>query len=690
MSKTIKHLIIFLISFVLLTTEVVSQDYRSQKRILQKKTMSAYRLNDYHSARDYCIKWLETDPGNEKALVLLAEFYYNTRDYINTINTIQKLSTETKKKNPQVLYYFAMSHKIAGKYQEAIIALKSLRKKHRKLNIRKISRNQVNTEIEGCYLALALKDTLTNIIIKPLQGDVNTGYIEFSPILINDSTLVYGSTDLDSITVVETNQYPISYRKFQLAKKNQEIWIKDSIPDAPYYNNSSFDTGRGTYSPDGKRFYFVRTELNKFGVPISHLWFTRQKQDLWLNPIKLEHKINSNRYNSSYPCIGTCYDKDLEVVYFSSDRSGSAGKMDIWYFIYNKKTNIYSPPQNAGVYINTEGNEMPCYYDLTSHQLYFASTGWPGLGGFDIFVSAGDLVNWQFPKNIGLPVNSSYDDLDYFVNDVGTHGLVVSNRPQNLNSNSTCCDDIFEFSKSQTERILVSGKLLKKDIFNNMSFKNQLNKIPQIELSGRSLSIYMVNDSSSLVYIKEAFTNDSGEFEFWAETDKVYEVQVNDSSVFNQKFHLSTIDYKPGSDMVLEPVLFKSAPVQPITVDNIYYQFNQTKLSEESKRAIDSTLLRLLMKHPEIIVEIRSHTDDIGDSKTNLNLSEKRAKNVLKYLVEKGINESRLRAKGFGESEPVAPNQLPDGKDNPEGRQKNRRTEFKIIGLDITHENDEN
>ena len=119
---------------------------------------------------------------------------------------------------------------------------------------------------------------------------------------------------------------------------------------------------------------------------------------------------------------------------------------------------------------------------------------------------------------------------------------------------------------------------------------------------------------------------------------------------------------------------------KPVVLEDILYEFNKTELTESAKQALDTTLLVMLNEAPEFVVEIGAHTDSIGSVEYNADLSQQRAESVVKYLISKGIDSERLVAKGYGATNPVAPNFMPDGSDNPEGRKKNRRTEFRIIG----------
>ena len=149
---------------------------------------------------------------------------------------------------------------------------------------------------------------------------------------------------------------------------------------------------------------------------------------------------------------------------------------------------------------------------------------------------------------------------------------------------------------------------------------------------------------------------------------------------FDSKNYLSTDFFNFSDTIEMPPTWVNVLSDKPIVLKNIYYDFNSANLTQKDKNVIDTTLLVLLREAPEFIIEIGAHTDSIGDTEYNLKLSQERAENVVKYLVQKGIPTQRLVSKGYGASKPVAPNFNTDGTDNAEGREKNRRTEFRIVG----------
>ncbi len=179
----------------------------------------------------------------------------------------------------------------------------------------------------------------------------------------------------------------------------------------------------------------------------------------WSEPVMLDEKINNPKYTSTMPSVGTESQKGNDVLYFvSNNPKKGKGKFDIWYTVYYKNKKTYSAPRNAGSKINTKGNELSPYYDNETHSLYFSSDGLPGIGGFDVFRAVGDLNKYSPSENMGLPINSSVDDIYYSESKNRGEGFIISNRiGGNFLKNETCCDDIYSFKRIEYIKLALEG-----------------------------------------------------------------------------------------------------------------------------------------------------------------------------------------------------------------------------------------
>jgi outer membrane protein OmpA-like peptidoglycan-associated protein len=200
-------------------------------------------------------------------------------------------------------------------------------------------------------------------------------------------------------------------------------------------------------------------------------------------------------------------------------------------------------------------------------------------------------------------------------------------------------------------------------------------------LEGAKIALYMQDkETDEYVFMDRYTTAKDGNYYFNLQPDQEYEFKMEGFQYFDEQMFLSTQFFNFSDTIEMPPTWVNVLTDKPIVLADIYYEFNSAELSGRAKSILDTTLLILLKEAPEFIVEIGSHTDSIGEAQYNLELSHERATSVVNYLISKGIPTERLIAKGYGALQPVAPNYKPDGSDNPEGREKNRRTEFRIVG----------
>jgi outer membrane protein OmpA-like peptidoglycan-associated protein len=222
-----------------------------------------------------------------------------------------------------------------------------------------------------------------------------------------------------------------------------------------------------------------------------------------------------------------------------------------------------------------------------------------------------------------------------------------------------------------------SGKLKKNmDQSQLIALKNTIKPLDKAVVS-----LYMIDkDTKEKIFIDRDTTGANGAYKFDLMPDREYRLEMEGFQYFNEQVNISTSGIDFTYNIEMPPIWVSILNDKPIVLSNVYYEFNKSDLTPSAKQDIDSTLYELMEKATDIIVEVSAHTDSIGNFEYNKKLSQDRADNVVKYLETKGIASKRLIAKGYGAERPVAPNSNPDGTDNPEGREKNRRTEFRVIG----------
>jgi outer membrane protein OmpA-like peptidoglycan-associated protein/tetratricopeptide (TPR) repeat protein len=656
---------------------------------LNKFGRNAERAGDYLTAIYFYERYREFKPNNNELNFELANLHRQVRNYEKAKELYLKVVEESSDKYPLSRLYYAQMLKSTGQYDEAIVQFDKFKKGSKTTKDFSQYSKIIKNEVDGCDSAKKIIEHSLNLTVGSLNSTINGAHIELSPIPISDTVFMYASLRADSLVFFtgENADTAIPVRQFYYARKSNLDWIGGQNVPKPI-NIPGVETGNGTLSRDGSRFYFTRCFKNWQGKSICGIYLSQKSGQGWTEPVKLPPLINDPNFTSTQPALGRTAQSNSEILYFVSDRPEGRGGLDIWYTIWNEKKQLYSKPENLGSKINTSGDEMTPFYDMRIRTLYFSSTGLTGIGGLDIFSALGERREWSNIENVGYPLNTSYDDLYFTISKSGEYGFLVSNRPGiNSASNETCCDDIYYYRWNDFIRIGVTGviypfekdKYGRKRDLSNFDFMNPPDSI--IPLNKAIIALYMLDkENKQYIFMDRDTTGKNGIFYFDLLPNQEYEFKMEGFQYFDSKNYLST-DFFDFSDIIeMPPTWVNVLSDKPVVLENIYYDFKSAELNQRAKNVLDTTLLVMLKEAPEFVAEIGAHTDSIGDTKYNIELSQARANNVVNYLISKGISSKRLVPKGYGAQRPVAPNYNPDGSDNPEGRDKNRRTEFRIIG----------
>ena len=626
---------------------------------------NALRLGDTYTALFYYEEWSRRNPENIDVAFDVAELYRTTRNYSVAEICYQKIADGNAEQYPLSLFHLARVQMSQEKYVEA---------KDNLLKFKKVAngvkdpayKKLLKTDLLSCDFAISLKDSNATTVVEHLDTSINQPHIEFSPILFDENTMVYGSLKDNGVNYYKVELHDsmtIPLRKFYVAKKENEKWVAKGEFEGPF-NKEGIHVGNGALSQDGNRFYFTLCQKNWQNKMICQLYLSEKTNGNWQEPVIMNEEINMPNYTTTQPAIGRESKNNQEVIYFVSDRPSGRGGLDVWYTEYNSRKKNYKSPKNAGSRINTAGTEVTPFYDNSTHQLYFSSDGGIGIGGLDVFSIAGEKSKWEEPKNLKQAINSPADDIDFTLSNDHKGGFLVSNRKGGVALlNETCCDDIYEFKFTEYININLIGRVLdSSDCVTNYH-----------------LNLYINNKETNEKYLVGQFQPGNCDFDVKLESGFDYTVEVKKEGYLNGSVDVSTTDIKKTT--TLETVInLVKIPEKPMVLVGILYEFDSPNLTPEAKIAIDTSLYVILKQNPDIIIQISSHTDSKGADNYNMTLSHKRAQSVVRYLVLNGINEKRLRYQGYGETMPIALNENPDGSDNPEGRALNRRTDFQIIG----------
>ena len=315
----------------------------------------------------------------------------------------------------------------------------------------------------------------------------------------------------------------------------------------------------------------------------------------------------------------------------------------------------WGEPVNMGENINTEGFDQSPFIHPDNKTLYFSSTGWPGMGGYDIFLARKTSDStWSKPVNLGYPINTHNAEQGLIVNPSADMAYFSSNRLSGKGQ------DIFAFKLYMDARptrvSYMKGKVYDAETAHPLEAKFELIDLETSRTvissssdpgSGEFLVVIPVDADYALNVSRPSYLFHSENFSF----DKVYER--------NRPFFM---------DIALKPIKVG----EKITLRNVFYKTDSFALDARSRVELDK-VVTLLETNPTLAIEIGGHTDNMGTASYNTTLSDRRAEEVMKYLVSGGITRNRIRYKGYGMDLPVASNET------EEGREQNRRTELKII-----------
>jgi outer membrane protein OmpA-like peptidoglycan-associated protein/tetratricopeptide (TPR) repeat protein len=678
----IKLFIILLISFSFgyAQTDSVAMQRMTPKDL--KKLGDNYVLQgDNNSAIDYYEAYLKRLPSDAKIQYKLADSYRAVRDYERAEKMYLKAYTSNSEKNVLALYYYAEMCKTSAKYAKAKENYVKFTKEYKGKET--LLKKQAKKEIVFCDSVSTIIKQAQKYIVQHLDTSINKAHVELSPISLTENTFLYASlrTNKKEYVIEGEDSANVPTRKFYTAKKVNNEWVFEDEFMTGTYNKPNENVGNATFTPDGNKMYYTSCKPNWKGVVVCAIFMTEKVNGEWTEPIKLSKAINNPNYTSTQPAVGIDPVKGNEIVYFVSNRPKGKGGLDVWYFVYDKKKKLYKAPKNGGAKINTVKDELTPFFDNDTRTLYFSSAGWGGLGGLDIYKVIGDSKKWTTAENLGDPINSGADDIYYSISKNREEGFLVSNRKGGVSlKNATCCDDIYSHKQTSYIHLFASGNV--KELLVNNTKGN---------VDSAMVDIYLVDKKyPEPVLIKSVLVDKDGNYKTPIEAGQEYKIiakrngylNTSDATVINTK--------NESQDKTFENnfVLSKSSN-KAITLENINYEFDKSNLTQSSVLALDTTLLKIMTLNPDIIIELSSHTDDKGSDEYNLKLSQKRAESVVNYLINKGIDKNRLKPQGYGESQPIAPNKNKNGSDNPEGRAKNRRTDFKIIGTITNFGDDE-
>ncbi len=658
------------------TKEISDLPWKQRLKIADR----LYSSGSYYNALNFYTDLYKEQSTNSYLVSQLAITYRATRDYKSAefwYKTLIELDKDNNK-YPLANYDYALMLKMNGKYNMAKQVFTDFGKKYKGRDpstFKKLVKNQV----KGCEFAIKAIEHPKSAIVKHLNTEVNAAYHDFAPLPVGDSVLIFSSLRSDTVIVPGNKRSDQPMTKFYMVEKRGAKLVNRQPLPLPV-DDEKHHNGNGTFSPDGNRFYFTRCDEVKYDKIVCSIFVTEKKADGWTSPSKLGNNVNIPGFTSTQPNI-VSYMKGSEVLYFVSNKPGGEGGLDLWYSVITKR-GVHKEAVNLGRKINTAGDEVTPHYDPTSQSIYFSSDGRIGMGGLDIYKSEGMLRRWSNIENMGYPLNSRVDDRGFVLDENGLGGYFVSNRPGVVALKSeTCCDDIFSFKWENIIIVAVQGYVF------------ELGDTTQTPIDGATVSLYLQDsETKEDIYITAENTAGGDMYFYKLNKERDYKLTASKEGFFSGKglftdfVTVTTKGITKSDTLRADLYLNRMDTGVGYVLKNIYYDFDKATLRGVSENTLDSLMI-ILNDHPAIKVEIGSHTDIRGSDEYNIKLSQKRAESVVRYLIKNGILKERLVAKGYGETALLEDcskyEECPDENDATRDcpcHQRNRRTEFKILG----------
>lgn len=609
----------------------------------------------------------------------IAMCHLRTFDYKKAVTHFGQ--TSTYKSYPEDVYHFGIAQMNVGNHREAVQLFESYIASD---NYSDSLLRSAQLLITGCYYALEDLKVYDKMEVKLADTNVfNKGTASFAPSFFgSDNRLLFTSAREGGVVLdPEKQDSRFLCDLYWTERDGNGNWSAAKNFGRPL--NSARHDASGAFNrlkrnEEQSLIYF--TKWSDDNRQDQSIYFGRMVGMLFFESYKLPESVNVPGYKSINPFVSL----DESKLYFSSNRPGGEGGMDLWVIDLDERGHVTGEARNLGRPVNTVLDEVSPFFHEASSTLFFSSNGLNSIGGLDIFKAFYSKDNKSFakPENMGTPINSSMDDSYLIWDALMERGYFASDRADCENGH---CYDIYEVTNepilitlegvsydAETYEILPNTRLNFKDINSKIAFENR-------EVVTDDNGYYKITmERQQQVYIK------GSREKYFATAESVSTMPITVSTALIQDFYLNPI------------------PEDEIELDGIEYGFDSSALRNRSKQVLDE-LYDLLVLNDNLIVEINSHTDNRGSDDYNRKLAQRRAKSCVDYLIEKGISKERLVAKGYGEDQP---NFLKDEKKKPvldkdgkriyltkeyidsqtdedlkeEFHQRNRRTSFTVVG----------
>jgi outer membrane protein OmpA-like peptidoglycan-associated protein/tetratricopeptide (TPR) repeat protein len=611
---------------VCIATNACAQNMGAAQK-LYDKAINALDNKSYNEGINLLNASLKKDSNFVDSYISLFQAYLELKQKKNAIDAFEKAIPKDSLSCLPYFVKYANAYASLGNYHKAAIILNSIA-----ANLPSYLRpsfNQLNTV---CTFAAA-HPADANVKVINAGDNINSADAEYFPtVTVQDSLLIFMRRNgISREDFFFSTMTPSGLTKAQPLSDNLNITDKKGAP---------------SLSSDLQTLYFS-AEYPSAGFGRYDIYSVAKTDSGWASPINLGPNINSDWWESA-PSISP----DGSALYFCSNKPGGYGGIDI-YVAYKNKKGGWNKAINLGPTINTPGDEQTPFIHADNNSLYFASNGWPGYGGSDLFVSHKKLNgSWSKPINLGAPINTNDNEASVAISSNGIDGYMASDRPDSKGNL-----DIYKINLPESVRA------------NKTYYFNGLirDAITWNTLSG-SVKLSDNNDSSKFMMVN---VDNSGKFVLALPYFDSLGIQINSP---NHDYVSLLLDKEKLAELNSKTFEFVLNPIQKQfskNFNNVFFEVNSATLLTKSNVELNA-LITYLQSTVNATILIEGYTDNTGNATSNMILSSKRAESIAQFLINKGIDKNRITTKGFGDSKPIADNTT------EQGRARNRRTSFTI------------
>lgn len=649
-----------------LLTSLISLQGQTLKEILVKGD-KLFAKKEYENALNAYLQAYTIAAEDPETNFKLGVAFLHTEKKSKSLEYIKKAYELKRDIDIDIEFHIAQAYQYNHMYPEAIEHFTTFKKKNKKLS------DIADHKINECKIGDSLFHHPSYVEIFNIGNTINSSFHEYSPLLSGDGeTLIFTSnrsTDLNQI------KEGTNFEDVYITKKQGETWREPQKISEVL--NHEFHDAACSLSPDGK------TLLLYYEEGAGDIYISKLEETGWTAPVPLNKNINSPHHWETSACIS----EDGKKLYFTSNRPGGYGELDIYVSHLDAKGN-WGKAVNLGPNINTTLNEDSPFIHADGVTLFFSSDGHPSMGSNDIFKSEFRDGKWNKPVNLGYPINSiDYDGFFTMSADKKT-GYYSAMREDGVGN-----ADIFQIKFNDPpppppieEPVVVEEAApvvaqAPEDYIDPIIAIHKEMKVVTVlkgkvidELTSMALNatITLVNNETNQVVTKITSKPGTGDFELVIPHGGNYGVATEANGYLFNSINFNLPQFAEYQEIDTHILMVKAEVGSKVVLKNIFFDTGKSDIKPESFSELEK-IHQLLIINPLLKVQINGYTDNTGNAATNITLSLERAQAVVKYLIEKGVEGSRVSAKGFGSEKPLVSND-----DETEGREINRRTEIEI------------